>query len=200
MVVFSLTVGLLAGSFIGLSLGYGWVWGRVAIARRHSPYPQALLVLGGNPQRERFAAQFASQHPGLEIWFSSGMATAEILALFESTGIDPAQLHFDRRAVDTVTNFTTLVGDFQHLRLRHLYLMTSDYHMPRSQAIAFWVFGSRGIAMTPVAVPSRRPPEASWRILRDQGRSLLWILTGRTAAGLRRWLKVRRSRLRKKPV
>jgi hypothetical protein len=34
--------------------------------------PQAILVLGGSPTREKFAAQFALQHPQLPIFVSSG--------------------------------------------------------------------------------------------------------------------------------
>ena len=34
--------------------------------------PQAILVLGGAPEREHFAAEFASEHPDLEVWVSSG--------------------------------------------------------------------------------------------------------------------------------
>ncbi len=163
-----------------------WSWGRI---RRPIPAPQAILVLGGHPDRERFSLTFAQQHPGLDLWFSSGMAARDILRLFANSGIDPAQLHFDRRAVDTVTNFTTLVEDFHQRRYQHLYLITSDYHMARSQAIAFWVLGSRGIVVTPVPVPSQEPTEARWRIGRDVARSLLWLVTGQTGAETRRWLR-----------
>jgi uncharacterized SAM-binding protein YcdF (DUF218 family) len=34
--------------------------------------PDAIFVLGGATERERFAAQFVQQHPSLPIWVSSG--------------------------------------------------------------------------------------------------------------------------------
>jgi uncharacterized SAM-binding protein YcdF (DUF218 family) len=34
--------------------------------------PDAIFVLGGATERERFAAKFAQQHPDLPIWVSSG--------------------------------------------------------------------------------------------------------------------------------
>jgi hypothetical protein len=45
------------------------------------------------------------------------------------------------------------------------------------------VLGSRGIAFTPISIPSDRfVPESPLRILRDTGRSILWLTTGRTGA------------------
>ena len=68
--------------------------------------------------------------------------------------------------------------------LQHIYLITSDYHMRRSRAIATVVLGSRGVVVTPVAVASRRDEDESLvRVVRDFGRSLLWVLSGRTGAG-----------------
>jgi hypothetical protein len=83
-----------------------------------------------------------------------------------------------------VTNFTSLVKDFKQRKYHHLYLITSDFHMARAKAIATFVLGSQGIAFTPVSIPSRQPPESWFHILRDSGRALLWIVTGRTGASL----------------
>lgn len=52
-----------------LSLGVVWGLNRVAVAQRS---PQAIFVLGGDPQREQFAAELAQTHPDLPIWVSSG--------------------------------------------------------------------------------------------------------------------------------
>jgi len=60
---------------------------------------------------------------------------------------------------------------------------TSDYHMKRARAIAAIVLGSQGIAVTPVQVSTRGDEsETLVRLLRDCGRSLLWVVTGRTGA------------------
>ncbi|CAN1212034.1 hypothetical protein TUMEXPCC7403_17645 [Tumidithrix helvetica PCC 7403] len=57
--------------------------------------------------------------------------------------------------------------------------------MPRAKAIAAFVFGSRGIAVTPITVPTTNPPESWLRTVRDCGRSVLWITTGHSGASLR---------------
>ncbi len=140
-------------------------------------------MLGGSSDRERFAAKLAHTHPDLNVWISSG--TSQAARIFESAHVSPDRLYFDTRATDTVTNFTTVVGDFKRRGIQHVYILTSDYHMPRAQAIATVVFGSQGITYTPVRVPGDRPRESNLRILRDVGRSLIWLMTGRTGASWR---------------
>ncbi len=93
-------------------------------------------------------------------------------------------MHIDRRAVDTVTNFTSLVADFKSRHFQHLYLITADYHMRRAKAIATFVFGSQGIAFTPVSIPTNKPTESWLRTLRDIFRALLWIFTRYTGVSL----------------
>ncbi len=157
---------------------------RMAIALSQAPQPQAILVLGGSPVREAFTAYFARAHPELPIWISSGLTEEQALPLFLEAGIPSENLYFDRNAVDTVTNFTSLVMTFRQQQLHHLYLVTSDYHMPRAKAIANLVLGSQGIAYTAVTIPSNHPPESRWRTLRDVGRSLVWIFIKRTGSSL----------------
>jgi uncharacterized SAM-binding protein YcdF (DUF218 family) len=162
----------------------GFIPVRLILAQIHSPPPQAILTLGGDSNREAFTASFAQQHPTLDIWISSGVPTPQAKAIFQQASIPESRLHFDRRAVDTVTNFTTLVKEFGDHHIHHVYLITSDFHLRRAQAIAFFVFGSRGIIITPVTIPSNQPNETLWHASRDIGRSILWIITGRTGASL----------------
>jgi uncharacterized SAM-binding protein YcdF (DUF218 family) len=157
---------------------------RLAIAHLQSPTPQAILTLGGGGDREPFTAHFAKNYPDLQIWVSSGQPPDQARLIFRSVGIPDSQVHFDRRAVDTVTNFTSLVADLKSQNIHHLYLITSDFHIKRAKAIAFLVLGSRGIAFTAVPIPSSRPNESWSHILRDFGRAFLWLFTGRTGASL----------------
>lgn len=157
---------------------------RLAIAYQQAPQPQAILTLGGYSAREKFTAKFAQKHPSLKIWVSSGIPENQALRIFQESNIPQSRFELDRRAADTVTNFTSLVADFQALGIHHLYLITSDFHMARAKAIAFIVLGSRGIAFTPVSIPSTRSPESIFHILRDVGRSIIWVFTGHTGASL----------------
>ncbi|MEB3209763.1 MAG: YdcF family protein [Leptolyngbyaceae bacterium] len=179
-VAFTITILVLLISFIPA---------RLILAQIHSPTPQAIFTLGGGSNREEFTALFAQQHPTLDIWVSSGAPTQEAKAIFQRAAIAESRIHIDRRAIDTVTNFTSLVSDLGDRHIHHVYLITSDFHMRRARAIAFFVFGSRGITTTPVAIPSKHPNETLWHISRDIGRSILWLITGRTGASLHPQLK-----------
>ncbi len=163
-----LALGLLLPGAIGLGLLSAW---------RVAPEPQAIVMLGGSSQRERFTAQFAQTHP-LPVWVSSGIARSRAQPIFDAAGIRGDRLHLDYQAVDTVTNFSTLVGQLQRQGVRHVYLVTSDFHMGRARAIATVIFGSRGIAFTPVKVPSTHPPESWLHIARDVGRAAFWTFAG----------------------
>jgi uncharacterized SAM-binding protein YcdF (DUF218 family) len=159
---------------------------RWMIATLRSPTPQAILTLGGASSREAFTAEFAQSHPNLPIWISSGLPRPATQAIFQQAGVNPVRLHQDQRATDTVTNFTTMVDQLQRNHVEHVYLITSDFHLPRASVIGSLVLGSRGIRFTPIVVPSSEPQEESpLRILRDTARSIFWILTGHTGAGLR---------------
>jgi uncharacterized SAM-binding protein YcdF (DUF218 family) len=155
---------------------------RIAIASYQAPEAQAILTLGGGPEREKFTAQFAQEHPHLDIWVSSGILPAQSLAIFQAVAIPSNRIHLDYRAVDTVTNFTTLVADFQQRHIQHVYLITSDFHMPRAKIIATLILGSQGITFSPISFPSERSRESLLRIVRDSCRSLVWIVSGRTGA------------------
>lgn len=159
---------------------------RLAQAFEQTPAPQAVLTLGGGTGREEAAAKLGEYNPDLDIWVSSGsLLPHEAHDLFQKFGVAQSRLRLDYRASDTVTNFTTLVDDFERLDIRHVYIVTSDFHMARAKAIASIVLGSRGIAFTAVPIPSNRSQESTLKILRDSSRCIFWILTGQTGASLK---------------
>ncbi len=147
-------------------------------------HPQAMLVLGGGTDREKFAAHFAHQHPNLPIWVSSGSPRDYSSWVFSEAGVDLDRVNLDYRAVDTVTNFTTLVDDLQQRGITSVYLITSDYHMRRARLIGEIVLGSRGIHIRPIPVPSNQDVEPLAKALRDGARAILWVTTGHTGSTL----------------
>ncbi|HEY9698684.1 MAG TPA: YdcF family protein [Trichocoleus sp.] len=178
-------------SLIGLLLLFSLIPVRLAIAAYQVPRPQAILVLGGDPHREKAAAQIARSYSSLDVWVSSGSSPADIDSIFQAAAVPQSRIHLDYRATDTVTNFTTLVPELKQHQIQHLYLITSDFHMPRARAIATLILGSQGITFTPITVLSDEPQEPPLSTVRDVGRSLLWIVTGRTGANFGRLLESR---------
>lgn len=150
--------------------------------------PEALFVLGGHEERECFAAKLAQKHPNLPIWVSSGSPEDYAQRIFAKAGIKSDRLHLDYQASDTVTNFTSLVAELKAQGIDSVYLITSDNHMPRARLIGEIVFGSQGIIIKPMAVPSNSPPESIKKSLRDGARAILWLTTGHTGASITRSL------------
>ncbi|MBM0741546.1 YdcF family protein [Phormidium sp. CLA17] len=147
--------------------------------------PQAIFVLGGATGREDFAAEFAQQHPELPIWISGGSNPEYTYGIFSDAGINLKQIHIDREAVDTVTNFTTLVDKLKAKGIHSVYLITSDYHMRRAKTIGEIIFGSRGIYIKPIAVHSGQTVEPWQKAVRDGGRAILWVTTGYSGSTLK---------------
>ena len=158
------------------------LWMGVRSARLHFEKPDAILVLGGSEDREIFSAKFAKKHPSLPVWISSGAPREYTERVFEKTGVGLNRLHLDYEAVDTVTNFTSIVDRLRQQNVRSVYLVTSDYHMRRAQMIGEIVLGSRGINIQPVSIPSNQAGESLTKAVRDGGRAVLWVATGRTGA------------------
>lgn len=153
--------------------------------QNNSEPPEAVIVLGGstkNLEREKFTAKFAREHPNLPIMISGGSPPAYTKRVFTKAGINPKRLHLDYEAVDTVTNFTTLVDDLQARKIKNVYLITSDFHMRRACIIGEIILGSRGIRFKPIPVPSKMPPEPMEKSIRDGARALFWVATGYTGA------------------
>ncbi|MGB3298513.1 MAG: YdcF family protein [Phormidesmis sp.] len=172
------------GLGLAIALYLGMIPARLTGVKLRTPAPQAIFVLGGGSDREVFAAQLALQHPELEIWVSTGSPPQTTEDIFSNATVSLSRLHLDYRATDTVTNFTTMVRVFRQLSIEHVYLVTSDFHMRRASAIAFLVFGSRGIVCTPVAISSKRREESGLRVLRDVVRSCLWMIGTNAASAL----------------
>lgn len=149
--------------------------------------PEAVFVLGGAEKRERFAADWAQQHRELPIWVSSGSPEGYAKRVFAKAGIESDHLHLDYQAIDTVTNFTTLVEELQARGIDSVYLITSQNHMRRARVVGEIVFGSRGIALKPISVPTAQETEPVEKSIRDGARALLWVATGRSGASLYRF-------------
>ena len=157
----------------------------ILLAYAKYPQPQAILCLGGGMDRLVLSTNIASQNPNLMIWVSSGGNNRKVIQLFHDMGIPDNKYFLDYYATDTVTDFTYLVDDFKQHHIKHLYLITSDFHMPRARAIGTIILGSRGIVFTPMEVRTKSDREPQVKIVRDIVRSIIWLFSGYTGADLK---------------
>lgn len=159
-------------------------WGYREMQNQFS-IPQAVLVLGGSSkrlEREKFAANFAKKYPNIPIWITGGSPPDYTKKVFAKAGVNLSRLHLDYEAVDTVTNFTTIVDDLQDKKIKSVYLITSDFHMRRARVVGEIILGTRDISLKPISVPSRTDPEPIEKVVRDGFRAIVWVGTGYTGA------------------
>ncbi|GAQ90363.1 hypothetical protein KFL_006320020 [Klebsormidium nitens] len=184
-----------------------WRWNTTSMeaqSARDWDTPQAFLLLGGDREREALAAcmfgKLLEQTPLCwPVYVSS--AHEDILDVMTRWGVVPPQLIIDDRALDTVTNFTSLLGDFRRRKISHLWLVTSDYHMPRAHAVARILLAGHGVAHSCLSLPCSAnadsklvKSETRARIARDQLRAYLWLSTGFHGADFLRFTKPSRYR------
>jgi len=164
--------------FLRLAVGMMRMWMSVKYAESNPPV--AILVLGGDAQRERYAVERLNAHPLITFISSGSLVITD--PVFEGRR-DMVQL--DRRAVDTLTNFSTMSDVFIKRRFRHVLVITSSYHIPRAKAIGRIVLGCSGISSTYEASDSNvtdvdastrylQSSESYVRTSRDVLRALFW--------------------------
>ncbi len=168
-------------------LRFGTVVGLVLVVAvgvrrlQHPPGPpQQILVLGGDLRREQVGAGLAA-YSHLPVLVSGGSNPEYAHWLFEHHGVRPERLRLDYRARDTLENFTTVVDGLRQRGIRHVLLVTSTDHMDRALLVGRIVAGSRGIRLTPMAVPCEPwcLPEGRRKVWGDGLRAAVWVLTGR---------------------
>ena len=160
-------------------------WSSRGLVLPSLPPPQLVLVLGGDVERERVGAEVAKRD-GLPVMVSGGSNPEYAHWLFRGRGLDDTRVLLDYRATDTLSNFTSVVDDLKRSKIRHAVLVTSSDHMDRALMVGRVVAGSRGIGLTPLAVPcgERCVPEDWRKVWGDGLRAALWVVSGRD---LRDW-------------
>ena len=180
--------GLMAGLRTGMVLGVAltvWLFGpgpmapyRRALLNRRAP--ELVLVLGGDVDRERVGARLARQLE-LPLLVSGGSNREYAKWLLQEERMNSELVTLDYRARDTLSNFTSLVDEFQSEGIQHVLLVTSENHLPRSMSVGQVVAGSRGIRLTgvPVACSADCEQEVRLKQIRDWLRAMAWVITGR---------------------
>ena len=162
-----------------------------AAHRRQRLPVTAILVLGGDLERERAAARLCGgrgdarsgcwSDANVPLLVSSAHAGAE--GLFLSCGVAERRLLVDDSAFDTLSNYTTALKLLPPGSRTHVAVLTSGYHARRAAVLAALVLGSCGTACTVTAVQHAGPAsagedETARRRWRDALRGALWALTG----------------------
>mmetsp|Transcript_32190 Transcript_32190/g.41385 ORF Transcript_32190/g.41385 Transcript_32190/m.41385 type:complete len:213 (+) Transcript_32190:102-740(+) len=156
------------------------VWIRTTSPNETSSY---FLILGGSRYREIECAKLISKMltntTHSIIILSSGCSSSdEISHLFQKT--ENCYVYIDHRAVDTLSNFTTLAYDLQKSGCRSLVVATSEAHISRAYPIGQIILGSFGISISKCACFNKYDKSAKdetlRRQVRDICRALIWLI------------------------
>jgi uncharacterized SAM-binding protein YcdF (DUF218 family) len=118
------------------------------------------------------------ERPPLDVWVSSGGDEAPLRASALTFGIPATALHFDYGAVDTVTNFTSLIDTFSKRHYTHVVVVTDDVHMVRARTVARIIFQTNGIKVSTHSLRTSGEAEPLWKVVRDYLRCVVWYYVG----------------------
>jgi len=138
-----------------------------------------VLVLGGSADRESRCMRVVASET-CPIWLSGPALTEDCLEVCESQGVDLEYLRVDYRALDTLSNFTSMVPDMKSRGFKQMILVTSQEHETRAKCIASMILPYYNIELSGViAIPgSKEDEEGTLIVLRDIIRTALWLLVG----------------------
>lgn len=155
---------------------------RLAVWATYTPR-EGLFIPGGNWERIEAIPLVFKKGTTHSVFISEHKyAQEKALRYLEDHGVDPNKIYYNCHAIDTLTNFTTLVDEVRAQGITHIKVITSPEHMIRSLAIGTIVFGYYGIKVTGIATEGHSLPESRWRTLRDVMRSAMWGVSGITLA------------------
>jgi uncharacterized SAM-binding protein YcdF (DUF218 family) len=139
-----------------------------------------ILELGGNAARLYKVLELASEYPEAKIIISSEGSPDHVVGLLRGAGINDERFLLDFKAWDTVTNFTETVKLIKSFHPKNLYVVTDQFHMKRSMAIATAVYFLSGMRIIPSPYMGSEPhdPEDPKYVRDDRFRAWLWRLTG----------------------
>jgi uncharacterized SAM-binding protein YcdF (DUF218 family) len=166
--------------WLGLGLLLGWLGaiGLSLAAAAQSPW-DGVLVLGGSIRREIHAAELGRRSPELPILISQGAADPCVKSVFDRVAVPGDRVWIERCANSTFGNFYYSLPILQQWQVRHVKLVTSPSHLPRSLWMARIILGSHGIwvdldAVTEPGIPGNK--ESALKTSLDLFRSLGWAI------------------------
>lgn len=140
-----------------------------------------LIVLGGDRDREIAAAQKVAklQRCRLLILSSGAASEDDMQQAVRASGRHDVLVVVDRRAIDTVSNCTSLAPDLAGAGSVAVALSTARAHCRRAAAVGSLVFGAFGIRVRTMPVDTgERLHETLFRCIRDVLRAACWVTTG----------------------
>jgi uncharacterized SAM-binding protein YcdF (DUF218 family) len=128
-----------------LLLSFWLVFNTITLIYASSKAVDANFVLGGSIRREIYVADLARKNPEIPTLISQGSEEPCILLLFESKGVNLANIWLEKCANSTFENFFYSLPILNKWKVHKVRLITSSSHLPRAKWMAQIILGSHGI-------------------------------------------------------
>lgn len=151
----------------------------ISLYRGATAPPDALLVLGGSIRREIYVAEQFQGPARSPILISQGSPAPCIWLIFERAGSALDQVWLEKCAQSTFENYVMALPVLKQWQTRHVRVVTSATHLPRSAWLGRILLGSHGIWVEMEMVPETGIPgnqESALKTALDVTRSLGWAV------------------------
>ena len=135
-----------------------------------------LLVLGGTPFRERYAAELVKQNPRLKVLISGGSADPCIWLMFKKAGAPMQNVWMEHRANNTLENFVYSTPILVHWGVKKVLLVTDQSQDSRALPMSGIILGAHGIATELALVPGSGGEKSHYPLWSLLAASLAWAL------------------------
>ncbi len=105
----------------------------------------AVLVIGGNPDSEIYAAQLHKCNPDIPILISGGQPEPCEWKLFQKVGAPTKNVWLEEEADNTFGNFYWAVPVLRQWNVRRVKVVDGESHLPRVTMLARILLGAKGI-------------------------------------------------------
>ena len=156
----------------------------------------AILHLGGNPDRVNKTIEVALQNLTAKIIVSSEDNMQWLVEKFKNAGISKDRVIFNADALDTVGNFCWTYSIVRELGARKVYVVSDKFHMKRAMIIASIAYFYKGIESIPCPYMGGdlNRVESFGTIWASATKTLLWRITGKVFEA--NWLVSERGKYR----
>ena len=149
------------------------IW-QVVSARWHPV--DALLVPGGTPYRERYAAQLSRQHPELKVLVSAGSPDPCVWLIYDKAAAPKANVWTEHCAKNTFENFMYAIPILKSWHAHRVQVLSEEPQIQRVRPMANVMLGSNGILAEPVLVPNTSSEPLHHPVWLDVIAACAWVI------------------------
>ncbi len=138
----------------------------------------AILVLGGDLNREVYVSQLKKSRPEMPIVVSGGSPSPCVWLIFDMAAASKRHVWLEQCADSTFGNFYFSVPFLVDIKASKVRVVTSQGHLPRAAIMSYIMLGAHGIwPVFDVLDGNLVHPETLLKTILDLERSLLWAYT-----------------------